>query len=202
MNQITGQSQTDILKKVVRIERAIPVDTIARLSQMVMESVRDIEFVTFARSLVSGLISSQYSQSVRPLADLSAVATISTFTRAFVRYTSDPIMTELVYSPVQVMKQIKTHGKFAEDCDSIAGFSCGLLMAVGINARLCLVGFSPKMPGKDPVFGHVYTEAYIPMIGAKAVDACLDDDSVEEMLSRIKVIKYFEPSVVSNGVWT
>lgn len=66
----------------------------------------------------------------------------------------DPLNVETFRTPLYQLQQINQHGTVAVDCDDAALLAAALAKAIGLSARLVLVGFR----GPFGPFEHIYTE--------------------------------------------
>lgn len=73
-------------------------------------------------------------------------------------FVRDPMDVELLHSPVYLLTHPGEDGKYRADCDDAATLGASLAQAVGLQARLVVVGFlSPNAP-----FRHVWAEVAAP----------------------------------------
>lgn len=78
------------------------------------------------------------------------------FVTGLVRYVADPWNSEVVRSPTYMLRRIEAAGYAYGDCDDMATLAGALALAMGIPARLVLVGFNGGS------LEHVYTELWAP----------------------------------------
>ena len=69
-------------------------------------------------------------------------------------FLADPTYAEALHAPEWQIRQILTRGVIGVDCDDIAMLAAAMGLAIGLQARFVIVGFtSPKAP-----FRHIWTE--------------------------------------------
>jgi len=73
---------------------------------------------------------------------LSHLAAIYNWFNARWYYLKDPVPSEMVSDPEQILDEIEEHGRFLGDCDDAATFIVGAARAIGIKAIPIRVGFS------------------------------------------------------------
>ncbi|WP_022976984.1 transglutaminase-like domain-containing protein [Nevskia ramosa] len=95
-----------------------------------------------ARSIVASVLGKDYT---------AEAAAVQAWVRANIRYTLDPRGSELLMSPVWLIKP----GNRQDDCDGHAQLVAALLTAIGHRVRLMAIGTQPG------VFSHVYAETFI-----------------------------------------
>lgn len=161
-----------------------PVDTVRGLMKRALEDMRDPQISTLARWLVRFLIPPNTNPIV---GKLSEIAVVDQFVKRYVRYTRDPIATELVHRPTAILQRIREFGAWSEDCESMACFTMTLLMCLGHRCRLTIVGFGP--PGR---YQHIFTESLVPRIGWQIVDPSIGSlDQSRRMQERITTERSF-----------
>lgn len=168
------------------VTKSIALETTKAIMRQAMTDMRMPRVHTLARFLVKDLAPTNKHPIVGRLSEMAA---IDQFIRRTVRYTRDPYQTELVHSPSVMLKRIEEFGKWAEDCESMAGLTLALLLALGHRCRLTIVGFR-----QPDVFTHIFCEALVPRVGWLVVDPSVADlVQSKEMLSRIRHTKHIYP---------
>jgi len=118
------------------------------------------------------------------------------FVRHNVKYQRDPRDIELVFGPVEMIRLIKYHGGFSEDCDSKALLVYALVRALGIRARLVCAGFTPGSDRLDHVFTQIYYEGKHPFSYNGlwlTLDPTLDPRFTNYMCQKAQWIEFFDP---------
>lgn len=183
---------------VYKKDSVIPVETGMILCKQAVEALQDVRVHNAARRIVSSVYDENHIQKDRikegaQLARLAEVWAVYNEVRKRIRYTKDPFQVELVYHPSELYKENGPfsfedgNGKWAEDCDTIALLTVTLLLSLGHQARITLVGF-PTVPG----FSHVFTETHINGIGWVVVDPSLGP-KVPGMVKEIVRFQNFYP---------
>lgn len=151
--------------------------------EMVQDTIQHPDVVEIAKLQVKDLADEHDSLT---LCRLSEIAAIHFLVTGMLRYTRDPVNVEWVYDPVAIIKKVKKHGKWSEDCDSYTVLTMALLAAIGHKVRLVLAGFLPH----TETYSHVFCEAYVPGRGWTIVDPSLRH-KVFVMAKAIKYQKFF-----------
>ncbi len=71
------------------------------------------------------------------------ITTVYGWLLANVRYTRDPIQSELIQSPGQMAKRALEGQKILEDCESISAFGASILGALGHRTRVVFIDANP-----------------------------------------------------------
>jgi transglutaminase-like putative cysteine protease len=171
---------------VITKEWTDPLQTTDRIVQMAYQSVQSPQVLDVAKQIVAQLATEHVGN--KTASTLSEIAAVHNYIARNVRYTRDPFGVEVVYDPRAMIDRINKHGKFAEDCDSIALLTAVLLAAIGVLTRIAIVGFFADKPNE---YQHILCQAAIPGIGWVVVDPSMEHRIVE-ILSKVKHIKYYD----------
>lgn len=175
-----------------QVTKSYAPETTVEILRCAIQDMRNPRIHQTARFLVRTVAPT----SKHPIAGrLSEIAVIDQFIQRCVRYTRDPYMTELVHRPAVMMQRIEEHGAWSEDCESMAGLTISLLMALGHKCRLTIVGF--HQPG---AYTHIFCESFVPRIGWAIVDPSVP--SVERshaMIDRIRHVEHFYPEQIEES---
>ena len=122
------------------------VETLHRMRRIARRQSTDLPLVMLARHVVL-----EAGPRDRP----EAVRVIRRWLRKHTKFVPDPIGTEYLVAPSDMLEGVARTGVAAGDCDDVAMLGAALARAVGIPTRLTAVAFDEAQP-----FRHVFTEAH------------------------------------------
>jgi len=132
--------------------------------------IRNYDLEDVKRGMNYLLDKASQSEEVRQLAvniidnKPDSIAAIYDWVRDNVRYTPDPILIELLTSPVRMVNDYLQGKPLAEDCDGIAILITALCRSIGIQSSVVLL--DTKGEGLDHAISQVHSD-----IGWVSVDA-------------------------------
>lgn len=97
---------------------------------------------------------------IKPRDKLSQIAALYYWFDARYHFVPDPTEVELVRDPEKVLEDIRTHGRFAGDCDDAATFLAAALRTINIQMKIVRVAFRRPTAGRpEGPYTHVLTKA-------------------------------------------
>lgn len=116
---------------------------------------------------------------------VEAANSIRTFVQDSMRWVPDPIGTEFVVSPVQLLEEITADGRAFGDCDDFVCLFCALARSLGLDARPVGVrlGTDPTDPER---FDHVIASIRFPD-RVRDYDVCAKMFAAPQYLERLVV---------------
>ena len=97
-----------------------------------------------------------------------SISAIYDWVKTNVKYTPDPVETELFISPVKMVNDYHQRSPLAGDCDDMAILSVALFRSVGVESNVVI--FDTKGEGYD----HAIAQAYSDKLGWLNVDVSSD----------------------------
>ena len=122
------------------------IDTLHRMRRIARRQSTELPLVMLARQVVL-----EAGQRDRP----EAVLAIRRWLKRHTKFVPDPVGTEYLVAPLDMLERMGTRGVAAGDCDDVAMLGAALALAVGIRARFTAVAFDEGMPLR-----HVFAEAH------------------------------------------
>ena len=175
--------------KVYHQENILPVETGKKIAEIARREASNHLLAEASRKLVKYLVTSNESEIASRLAEAGAVYF---YALEKIRYTSDPQGVELVYYPSKMYEMFSREGRWCGDCDDFSLFIMSLLISLGHETRVTLVGFSREKESYE----HVFIETNIRGCGWVTVDPSTHEQSIKktrEMLSKVTQKTHFYP---------
>jgi transglutaminase-like putative cysteine protease len=154
-----------------------PADTIRTMVDMVRGQRGE-------RSMVLYGVTAEVVRGIQPKDYLSEILAVRNFVAEKVKYLNDPLTTELVRDPQNLIEQVMKSGKAVGDCDDIATLMAAMARQLGRDAEFITVGFGA--PGK---YSHVFTRVKEPKSGVWIVCDPVAGTEESRMLSRVSTWK-------------
>ena len=145
-----------------------------------VEMVRAVQGPRGEKSLLVRRMAEHVIRQVQPKDYLGEILAIRYWVTEKIRYTSDPLHTELVRDPEAMCSEINEHGTVTADCDESALLIACMALQIGRVAEFVVAGF-----GEPGQYSHVFTRVKEPRSGAWIVTDNVAGTDERGMLDRI-----------------
>lgn len=177
-----------------RIDAVKPIETARKIVDSALRFQHNLEYVRAVRGLVR--FTSPEHEGLG-LSVHTKIAAVHGFVAQKMSYIRDPRGIELHFSPENIFRRILEGEIVMEDCDSYAGMVLAMLWALGLRARLVIVGYSKPKPLQPPMYQHVFAECWQPATKETKARWVIVDPSmgknVRAMARMIRVARIFDP---------